>query len=305
LDKIGALDAFVHVARKGSFTDAGTELSLSASAVTKKIVALETWLGVRLLQRTTHGVSLTDDGALCLGFAQEALSAIDTLEQEVARRRAEPTGHLRVAMPYAMGSVYLLPALPKFLADNPGLLLDLRYADDAPDLIEHGLDVAVRIGEPKDSRLVARLLAQSYRVTCATPEYLSTHGTPTNVAELGRHNCIALLRDGRRRAWRFRNGDTQEAFTPAGTLQVNSGAALREAVMSSVGIVQCNSVLVAPELQKGTVVPVLTELAVPSEGLYAVYLQNRQMVPRVRVVVRLLEELFAPYRRPVGHPSAP
>lgn len=296
MDKLAALRAFVQVAQTGSFTAAAGQLATGPSAITKKIAALEKSLGVRLLNRTTHGVSLTDEGALCLERSARVLEEVDGLEQQLAVRRQGASGQLRVSLPSAMGQVYLLPALPRFFARHPAVSLHLDYSDSTPDLVEQRLDLAVRIGPPRDARLVARLLARSRRVTCAAPAYLDRHGEPASVDDVRRHACITLLLHGRRRAWRFAQGEREVSLLPGGPLVVNSGTALREAALGGLGLVQCNSILVAPELRSGRLRAVLPDLGVSSESLYVVYPRNRHAVPRVQEFVRLLDDVFRPYR---------
>lgn len=296
MDKLAALIAFAEVARTGSFTRAGSALTMGPSAVTKKIAALEQWLGVSVFQRNTHGVSLTDDGQLCLDIAQKVLRSVDELEQAVASRRAQPAGQVRVGMPYAMGELYLAPMLREFLSKNPDLVLDVQYSDDLPDILEQRLDVFVRIGEPRDTRVIAKPLAKSRRVTCASPAYLEARGVPRVVEDLRQHERIGLLINGRIRPWSFRQGEDVITVPPRGNLTVNSGVALRQAALAGVGLIQCNSILVAPDLASGALLPVLDDYSVESEGLYAIFLENRRMVPRVRVTVELLEKIFWPYR---------
>jgi LysR family transcriptional regulator, regulator for bpeEF and oprC len=296
MDKLSALRAFVHVAQTGSFTGAGHQLSTGASAITKKIAALEKSLGVRLFHRTTHGVALTDEGTMCLDHARRVLEELDGMEQQVAVRRGGVSGHLRLSMPAAMGQVYVVPALTRFFARHPAVSIQLDYSDSTPDLIESGLDLAIRIGAPRDTRLVARLLANSRRVTCAAPAYLKRNGEPTSVEDLRAHVCMTLLLEGRRRAWRFAGADGDTTWLPPQRLTVNSGMALREAALGELGIVQCNSILVAPELRSGGLRAVLPDSSVASESLYLVYARDRHMVPRVRECIDFLALLFQPYR---------
>lgn len=298
MDKLAALRAFVHVAQSSSFTAAGQQLSTSASAITKKIAALEKSLGVRLLHRTTHGVALTDEGTMCLERARRVLEEMDGIEQQMAVRRGGVSGHIRLSMPSAMGQVYVVPALARFFARHPALSLQLDYSDTTPDLVESGLDLAIRIGAPRDARVVARLLAHSRRVTCAAPAYLERHREPGCVQDLGAHGCVTLLLNGRRRAWRFATPEGDDSWLPPPRLIVNSGMALRRAALDGLGIVQCNSILVAPELRNGQLKALLQETAVAAESLYLMFARDRHMVPRVRECIDFLSALFEPYREP-------
>jgi len=296
MDKVAALRAFVHVAEEGSFTAAAARLSTGPSAVTKKIAALEKSLGARLLHRTTHGVALTDEGAMCLERAQRLLQEMDGIEQQLAVRRQGASGHLRVSMPSAMGQVYLLPGLSRFMDRHPAVSVQLQYSDTAADPLENGLDLAIRIGAPKDARVVARLLVRSRRVTCAAPEYLQRQAGADTVDELRDHQCITLLVNGRRRAWRFAQDGREASWLPPVNLSVNSGMALRAAALGGLGVIQCNSILVAPELRAGRLVEMLHRTSASTESLYLVYPRERLKLPRVREFILFVEEVFRPYR---------
>lgn len=300
MDKLAAMRAFVQVVNARSFTAAGAHLAVGVSAVTKSVARLEKSLGVRLLNRTTHGVALTDEGAVYFERCVKLLDELAGIEQQLAQRHASPSGQLRVSLPYAMGRVYVIPLLPKFFAAHPGLNLQLVLADQVADLIEDELDVALRVGSPRDSRTVARLLVRTRRVTCASPTYLARYGRPSAIEDLRDHNCLTLLFNGRRRTWHFARGKSDLPFIPSGNLVVNSGDALREAVLAGVGVAQCNTILVAPELRSGALVPILSQHDLPSDSVYAVYPQNRHMLPRVRAFLAFLDETFAPYRDPLA-----
>ncbi|MDE1567999.1 LysR family transcriptional regulator [Aquabacter sp. P-9] len=295
MDRLTAFRTLVLVAETGSFTAAAAKLSTVPSAITKRISELEKSLGAKLLHRTTHGVVLTDEGALCLERVQRVLDDVDDIEQQLASRRQEAAGQLRVSMPAAMGQIYVIPQLDRFLAAHGSLRLTLDYSDSPPDLLENRLDIAVRIGKPKDGGYVARRLARSRRVTCATPHYLASHAPVRDLDDLQDHTCIALLVDGRIRSWTFAQDGAQMAHTPRGRLTVSSGLALREATLSGLGVAQCNSILVAPEMRSGKLAEILPETSVPSEDLYVVYPPNRHAVPRARVFIEFLKAVFKPY----------
>lgn len=295
MDRLTAFRTLVLVAETGSFTAAAAKLSTVPSAITKRISQLEKSLGARLLHRTTHGVVLTDEGALCLERFQRVLDDVDDIEQQLASRRQEAAGQLRVSMPAAMGQIYVIPELDRFLAAHRSLRLTLDYSDSPPDLLENRLDIAVRIGKPKDGGCVARRLARSRRVTCATPHYLASHAPLGELNDLQDHTCVALLVDGRIRSWSFVQDGAQMAHTPRSGLTVSSGLALREAALCGLGIAQCNSILVAPELRSGKLAEILPETSVPSDDLYVVYPPNRHAVPRAKVFIDFLKGIFKPY----------
>ncbi len=298
MDKLAAIDAFIKVANLGSFTAASAQLSISPSAVTKSVSQLEKQLGIRLLNRTTHGVALTDEGAAYLARCTPILLDLADAEQQLAAGQVTPSGRLRVGMPHAIARLFVTPELPGFFATHPDLQLELVLVDHVIDLVEYKLDLAVRIGAPRDVRAVARELARTQRVTAATPAYLRAHGTPRSVADLREHNCLCLLFNGKRRLWRFSANRRAAPFVPVGNLVVNSGDELREAVLHSLGIAQINSILIERELRAGTLRPVLAEHAVASDTLYAIYPQNRYLPPRARSFVDFLERVFKSFSKP-------
>lgn len=298
MDKFSSINAFAKVAGLGSFTAASAQLSISPSAVTKSVSQLEKHLGVRLFHRTTHGVALTEEGSAFLARCVPIMRDLAEAERQLAVRGGAAAGRLRVGIPHALARLYVTPDLPAFFAAHPDIQLELILVDHVIDLVEYQLDLAVRVGAPRDGRSIARELARTQRVTVATPGYLRTHGTPRTVADLRNHNCMCLLFNGKRRLWRFSGGGRSVSFTPQGNLVVNSGDELREAVLQGIGITQINSILVERELASGALQPVLARQAVSSDTLYAVYAQSRFMPPRARSFVTFLEELFKPYRRP-------
>ncbi|VCU69766.1 HTH-type transcriptional regulator DmlR [Pigmentiphaga humi] len=298
MDKFSAIAAFAKVAGLGSFTAASGQLGVSPSAVTKNVSQLEKHLGVRLLNRTTHGVALTEEGSAFLARCLPILGDLADAERQLSVQRGAAAGRLRVGIPHAMARLYVTPHLPGYFASHPDIRLELILVDHVTDLLQYQLDLAIRVGAPRDGRSIAKELARTQRVTVATPGYLSQHGAPRSVAELRGHNCMCLLFNGKRRLWRFSVGGRTRSFTPHGNFVVNSGDELREAVLQGIGITQINSILVEKDLADGKLVPVLARHAVSSDTLYAVYAQSRYMPPRARSFVAFLEEVFKPFRRP-------
>lgn len=298
MDKLGAMAAFVQVAKCGSFTKAGSELLLSPSAITKNILKLEKSLGVRLINRTTHNSSLTDEGELYLKTCIDVLETINLSEQTLARRHDYPQGSLRIAAPNATGRIFLTPTLPQFLKENPGIRLELMLSDQKVDLIEQGLDLAISVGLPRISHIISRKLADTNRVTLASPQYFEKHGYPTTIEDLNRHNCISLQFAGRRVPWRFKNNDADVHFEPSGNLVVNSGDELREATLAGIGIAQLNSFPVEPDLRLRRLIPILLDHVVPSDSIQVVYLQSRHKQPRIRAFLTFLDRVFRPYATP-------
>jgi LysR family transcriptional regulator for bpeEF and oprC len=298
MDKLSAIKAFIEVANAGSFTVASAQLSISSSAVTKSVSRLEQELGVRLLTRTTHGVSVTEEGAAYLERCTDILENLIDAERQLLVRQVALSGSVRIGMPHAVARRFVTPALPEFFRKYPDIKVELVLVDQVVDLVAYKLDIAVRIGAPRDNRTVARELAQTQRVTIATPAYLAAHGRPGALDELRDHNCLCLLLNGRRRLWRFSSAGYSLPFVPKGNFIVNSGDELREAALQGIGIAQINSILVERELQSGTLEPLLVEHTAPSDTLYALYAQNRYFTPRARAFLDFLLQVFAPFKTP-------
>ena len=189
-ERFAALPLFVAVIECGSFAAAGRKLGLSKSAVSKRILQLEARLGVRLLQRTTRRLHLTEAGTLYHGYARRALSLAREGEDAIARLQSQPRGLLRISVPMVFGRLHLSPLAPEFLAAHPGVQLDMQMDDRMVDLVEGGFDLAIRIGHLPESSLIARRIASCRSVICAAPAYLARHGRPETPAELAEHNCL-------------------------------------------------------------------------------------------------------------------
>ena len=298
MDKLSAIEAFIKVANLKSFTAASAQMSISPSAVTKSVSQLEKHLNVRLLNRSTHGVALTEEGQGFLARCTPILRDLADAERQLSVKKGATSGRLRVSMPHALARLFVTPELPAFFAAYPDVQLELVLVDHAIDLVEYKVDLAVRVGAPRDSRAIARELARTQRVTAATPAYLAAHGIPKTVQDLREHNCLCLLFNGKRRLWRFSADRHVAPYVPNGNLIVNSGDELREALLRGLGIAQINSILIEHELRDGSLRPVLARHAVASDTLYALYPQTRYLPPRARSFVDFLEGIFKPFRHP-------
>jgi len=189
---------FVEVVAAGSFSEAGRRRGLAASSVTRSINALEDQLGVRLLNRSTRKLSLTEAGRLYHERSRRIIAEVEDARLSVSQLEAAPRGTLRMNVPVAFGRLHVAPALPTFLARYPGLQVDLSMTDGFIDLVEEGVDLAVRIGELEDSSLIARRLAPNRRVICASPDYLRQAGVPRVPEDLRTHNCLIYKRQAGR-----------------------------------------------------------------------------------------------------------
>jgi DNA-binding transcriptional LysR family regulator len=230
------MDLFVDVVAAGSFSEAGRRRGLAASSVTRSINALEDELGARLLNRTTRKLSLTEAGRLYHERSLRILADVEDAKLSVTQLEAAPRGTLRLNVPVAFGTLHVAPALPEFLARYPAVQIDLDMTDAFIDLVEQGVDLAVRIGELEDSSLIARRLARNHRVICASPDYLRSAGVPRVPADLRQHNCLIYKRQPGRAVWRLRNAEGTVEIDVGGTLRSNNSDALHAATLGGRGL---------------------------------------------------------------------
>src|SRR4051812_29292583 len=250
LEKLADIPVFVRVVERGSFTLAAEDPRLSRAVVSKYLSRLEERLGARLLHRTTRRLSLTEAGAALFEASRGALERIEEAEAAVARFQAKPRGRLRVSAPMSFGILHLGPAMSDFGRAYPEITLDVRLDDRYVNLVEDGFDVAVRIGELTDSSLVARKLATTHALACASPAYLEEHGEPETPEDLAAHNCLvySYLAD----VWRFTAPDGREIPVAVnGNLRINNGIVLAEAAVAGHGILVSPSFYVAPLVRAG------------------------------------------------------
>ncbi|WP_217807781.1 LysR family transcriptional regulator [Oceanibacterium hippocampi] len=281
----------------GSFSAAGRQLGLAPSSVSRQINGLEDKLGVRLLNRSTRKLSLTEAGLIYYQRAKQVLADIEEANLAVTKLGASPTGSLRVTAPVAFGRLHIAPAIPEFVARHPEVSVDLILTDNIIDLIEAGIDLAVRIAELKDSSLIARKLANNNRVVCGSPDYFRKHGVPTTPTELERHNCLLYKQTGHQDTWRFRCEDGMKEIRVSGNLQCNNAEALLAAALNGLGIVLLSSWMVQSDIASGRLVQILPDYtASPSAldtAIYAVFSHNRHLSPKVRAFVDFLVERYA------------
>lgn len=285
---------FMAVVDEGSFIAGGQAMGLTRSAAGKAVSRLEERLGVRLLNRTTRALSLTDEGRVFYERGLHILAAVDEAEASVAGRHGTPRGVLRLTVPDAFGRLVVLPLLKKYLAAWPDIQVEVSLTDRQADIVEEGFDLAVRIGEaPSDSRLVSRVVARYRAMLCAAPTYLAERGSPRNIDALAAHDCLIFSSRNRRQGWRFRGDDG--AWVKAqgrSRLRLDSGEALRDAAVAGLGIAFLPDFLVAEDLAAGRLRQVLPKLDAGDVKVVAIYPTRRLLEPRVRRFIDLmLEEL--------------
>ncbi len=286
------LRAFVEVAAAGGFTSAAHKLGVSKSIVSRRVAALEGEIGVRLLSRTTRGVSLTDAGIELDRRAVQVLAELDAALDAVAGRDDVVAGTLRIAAPLSFGIAHLSAALAEFAVRHPHVQLDVAYSDRLVDLVAEGFDAAVRIGELKDSSLVARRVAKMRTSVVASPLYLARRGTPRSPRDLAAHDALIYTGSARGDVWRFRLGAKPLPVRVQGRIRADNGEALREAAMAGLGIALLPSWLVAGALASGALVQVLAEYECPGSGLHVVRPPGPLAPGKVRALIDFLVARF-------------
>jgi DNA-binding transcriptional LysR family regulator len=282
------LVVFDRVVRHASFARAAEELALTPSGVSKIVSRMEARLGARLLQRSTRRLTLSEAGVLFHARAVRILAELEQAEVEVSSAAARPRGTLTISAPVAFGRLYLAPLLARWLTRFPELSIDLTLTDQFVDLIEHGIDLAVRIGALPDSNLVARRLCANRRVLVASPGYLDRRGHPKTVADLASHECLLFTGLSKTREWRLSGPHGVERTTPNGRLCSNNAEVLMQAARDGYGIARASTFVVAPALLAGDLVRVLWPYEFEPTAVYAVYPSRRQLSKKVRTVVEAL-----------------
>ncbi|MGN6315122.1 LysR family transcriptional regulator [Trinickia sp.] len=305
---VAELAAFAAVAEQRSFTKAAAVLGRDATVLSRRVQSLERRLGVRLFARTTRHVALTEAGVGFLARAQAIAAALADAEEEAsAHGSGAPRGTLRLALPATFGRMWIAPYLPDFIAAHPQVRIDASYSNRFVDLVAQGYDLAVRLGELADSRLVARRIAPRRRLLCAAPSFLERHGSPARPEALERLACLAFAGLASHPHWTFANANGERVTIRAdGPMVSDDAEALVHAAVRGLGIMLSTDWLVGRELAAGTLVPVLEEWLPEDEGaIYAVVPSNRLLPSKTRAFIDWIARLFSPappWRGPVTAP---
>lgn len=290
MDKLQAMRVFATVVETASFARAAQQLHLSPTAASRHVAELERHLGAQLLQRSTRRLNLTESGANYYDRCRLILADVDEAEAQLATAESQPRGVLRLSLPHSFGLRYIAPLIPEFCRRYPELQLELSFSDRIVDLVEEGIDMAVRItGELKTS-LVARKLAPAHMVCCASPSYMERYGSPRTPEELRGHNCLTYSYASAANAWTFLRDGREFSVPVKGRLRANSGDMSRHAATAGLGIALLPTFLVCDELRSGRLQPLLVDYAQPELGVYAVYQPAARRSARIRVMVDYLWE---------------
>jgi DNA-binding transcriptional LysR family regulator len=292
---LAGIAAFAETVTAGSFTAAAERLGLSKSAVGKSVARLEAQLGVRLLDRTTRSLSLTDEGRRYFELCARVLSELEEGEQALATQRGEISGRLRVSLPVSFGRLWVMPVLTRLAEENPKLSLDVSFTDRMVDVIDEGLDLVVRLGDAgNQSSLMSRSLGTHLAVLCAAPAYLERRGVPGTMRDLAGHDCIGFATGERSFAAIGARPDGQGAIKIVPRHVVSDGEALRQATLAGLGLAYLPTWMVADALEAGTLRAVLHKEPIVVGPILAIWPKPRAMLPKVRAGIDALVAGFLP-----------
>jgi len=310
MDKLKVFESFVSVATKGSLSAAARAEGVAPAIIGRRLDALESHLGVKLLLRTTRRISLTHEGSAFLENCQRLLSDVANAEDSVSAGGLKASGHLRITAPAGFGRRHVAPLAPLFHAQNPDVKISLNLSDRVIDLAAEGFDFAVRVGDLPDSSLVSVRLSDNRRLCVATPAYLQKHGTPKHPSDLMQHSCLTLSSDASQtRGWAFKaqnpeDSESPEVFhiRPHGPLDCSDGQVLHSWCLAGMGIAWRSTWEVENDIRSGKLIEVLADFAAPPNGIYGVFPQRKHLPLRLRLWIDFLKNH---YSLPATWQSAP
>lgn len=294
LDTLTSMKVFAAVVDCGSFAAAADRLDISRAMASKYLSHLEERLGTRLLQRTTRKLTLTESGSAYYERCAQILADIAEAEEGAVHLTEAPRGTLRLTVPVSFGLLHMGPLISEYLKRYPDARVDVMLVDRRVDLIEEGLDLAVRIGELGESGLIAKRLGSDRIAVCAAPDYLKRHGAPKTLADLARHNCLTYSYATFGDEWRATARDgSLHTVKVSGSLRASNGDMAKLAALAGIGLIRQPLFLIGEDLRAGRLVEVLSEYRAEELGIYAVYPSRKHLSAKVRAFVDLLAETFA------------
>ncbi|MEH3096182.1 LysR family transcriptional regulator [Klebsiella aerogenes] len=297
MDKLRGMETFVAVVECGSFTGAAARLEMSAVMVGKYIALLEGQLGTRLLERNTRRQSLTDAGRVYFDEARRVLEQVANAERSVERLRLAPAGTLRVSAPVSFGASIIAPLTASFLQAWPEVRVELDLTNRMVDLVDEGIDLAIRIGDIQRTDLVAKYLAPYRMAICAAPDYLARHGTPQTPADLAGHQCLSHTVWTARNEWRLPGAAEEVRWKRDAVLRCNDGYALRMAAVAGAGLLLQPEVLLAEDLANGRLVRILQNYTPEPRPIHLLWRQDLRPLPKLtRFVEHLVKEVNGIYK---------
>ena len=293
MDRFMEMRVFVGVVEAGSFVGAADALDMSKAAVSRIVADLETRLGVRLLHRTTRRQSLTAEGEVFHERSRELVAAVDEAEAEVTERSGRAVGLLKVSAPVSFGLLHLAPLWADFMRQHPELELEVSLSDRIVDVVDEGIDLAVRIARLRNSSLVSRQLSSTRLVLCASKRYLRQHGTPRHPADLAQHDVLAYSLLAMGETWEFTGPEGPVSVRVKPRLRTNSGDTCRAVALRQGGIILQPSFMVQDDLKTGALVEVLPRYRSVELGIHAVYPTRKHVLPKVRLLIDYLAAALA------------
>jgi DNA-binding transcriptional LysR family regulator len=291
MDRLAAMRVFVTVVEQGSLTQASERLDMSTAMVSRYLAAIESWLGARLLHRTTRRISLTEAGQAALQSCRQMLDLADEAEHQAAALTREPAGRLRVSCSPSFADAQLMPVLAAFQRMHPKVSFALMVADHSVDLAAERVDLAVRITNALEPAMIARQLSVCRSILCAAPDYLRESGTPRTADDLPSHRCLTHSTASAAQ-FRFRSGERWVELPVTECLTTNDTSVLRRALLEGAGLGILPTYLAADDLRRGTLVRVLPELQPETLGIHAIFLSRQHQPLALRLLVDFLAERF-------------
>ncbi|MEM5388156.1 LysR family transcriptional regulator [Paraburkholderia phymatum] len=293
MDRLAAMEIFISVAEAGSFSAAAKRMNVGQPAISKSVAQLEERLGARLILRSTRGLTMTDAGQRFYEHAKLAIREADEAEQVVRHASDSLSGKLRVSAAVTFACLHVLPSLNTFLGRHPKLEIDLVLDDRNIDLLEEGMDVALRMGLLADSAMTARRIGRSPRLVVGTPDYFARSGMPMTPADLSHHQAIVYSQRGGGETWTFTQDGSNVDVTVSGRVRVSAAEGMRKAVLGGMGLAVASHWMFSPELASGEAQAVLTDWTLPPVDLWAVFPSGRLVTARARAFVAFVEEALA------------
>lgn len=294
MDIFTTMKVYCSVVENDSLADAARKMNVSPSVVSKHLSALEDHLGVRLLNRTTRRISITEEGTAYYERCKQIITDVAEAEIEVSSAHTAPRGLLKITAPVTFAHRHLTPHLPKFLDMFPEVEVQVQVNDRVVDLVDEGIDLAIRISQLKDSSLIARRLAPNRRYIAATPEYLERNGTPKSVDDLKDHRLITWPPGNPLNDWHFLIDGVDRIIKVKGAIAVNEGDAILTTLLAGGGLGMTQEFLAGPFVKEKKLVPLLEEIVREDNPIYAVYPSSRHLSPKVRAFVDFLVETYGP-----------
>lgn len=292
MDRMAVMETYVAVFETGSFSGGARRLNVGQPGVSKAIAQLEAKLGVRLLSRSTRGLAPTEAGQQFYERAKRSIEEADGAELAARGSGAGLSGKLRVSAAVSFACLHVVPATKFFLAEHPDLSIEIILDDRNIDLLEAGIDVALRMGSLDDSSMTARKIGESRRLVVGTPAYFSQAGIPAEPADLIDHQAIVYGRRGGGSAWTFKRGSTESSVVVSGRIAVNAAEGVRAAVLADMGLAIASEWMFAPELRSGAVQPVLADWSLPPIELWALYPTGRMVSTKAKAFVAFVEAIL-------------